>query len=338
MTGAGQNRPSAPAALLLALLVCALGAAEAPNIVRPAPGVTGDPFMGTWSGSFRADSGEKGPFVMQVVPLGGDAYSLWVRMGEHGSRYQIQGARADGKLRFRGRYEMASGTDEAAYDLGGEIADDRVVGTFASSELNGVIELRRQRQSLPPRGPPAEAVRLYDGSFGENWQRAGGGSPDWAILPDGAWEVGAVDLETRKDFAGFRLHLEFWLPLQPAARGEQRGRSGVVVGGACEVHLLDTFGQEPGKGSCGAIFGVAAPRLDACLPPLEWQALDISLRAAALDAAGKPVQPAEITVALNGVVLHDRRKLDDVRRAPIRLRAGGSPVRFRNIWILPADE
>jgi hypothetical protein len=293
---------------------------------------SGDSFLGTWEGSYRAESGERGPFLMQVVPLGSSRHLLWVRMGEHGSRYEIPGVGEKGKLRFSGRFQYASGTDEAAYDLTGEIAGDAASGKFASSELNGTIELKKRRYATQSQEPPAGAIVLYRGST-DLWRRRDGTAPDWIVRPDGSLEAGGSDIETRQSFASLSLHLEFLLPLEAEARGQQRGNGGVVVGGACEVHILDSFAREPTKDSCGAILGAAAPRTEACLPPLEWQVFDITLHAPQTDAGGRQIQPAEITVALNGVVLHERWRLAECRGAPIRLRAGGSPIRFRNIWI-----
>ncbi|MBI5769070.1 MAG: DUF1080 domain-containing protein [Verrucomicrobia bacterium] len=289
----------------------------------------GDPFMGRWTGTFRADSGETGLFQLQVVPLGAGAYSLWVRMGGQGSRFEIKGAGGSGRLGFRGRYQYASGTDEASYELVGEMAGDRATGTFTSSELSGTIELARERQDVAPVTAPAGAVTLSGRSAAEHWRRADEKAADWPQLADGSMQAGATDLVTTASYGSFRLHVEFLLPFEPDARGPARAPSGIVVGGNCRIHILDSFAQEPTKGSCGAIFGIAAPRTEACLPPLQWQSFDITVRRP--EAGAGP----EVTVVLNGHTLHERRRLDDGGVAPIRLRAGGSPVRFRNIWLQP---
>ncbi|MBI2497751.1 MAG: DUF1080 domain-containing protein, partial [Opitutae bacterium] len=288
-----------------------------------------------WEGRY-IESAETGPFQVQVIPQGKGSYQLWVRMGEAGSRYQVQGARENDRLVFQGRFQVVSGTDDAAYELTGEISGNRLTGSFDSPEGSGRIELARvARAQLVPTPRPEGAVQLFDGTNLAGWRRADGGPVEWRLLSDGSMVAAGTDLVTRDTYSGFRLHVEFLLPLLAEARGQERANSGIIVAGLHEVHILDSFGEEPTKGGCGAIFGVAAPRLDACLPPLEWQAFDITLRAPAVDAAGRQAQGAEITVELNGVPLHDRLQLKDFRRAPLRLRSGGGGVRFRNIWIQP---
>jgi hypothetical protein len=237
----------------------------------------------------------------------------------------VAGTREGDTLRFRGRFQAGSGTDEAAYDLGGTIVRRRLTGTFSSPEASGTIELALVPvAALPGEAVPPGAAVLFDGAMLDRWQRADGKPADWLVRNDGSLEAGTADLVSREDFGDFRLQLEFLLPLEPAARGGRRAGGGLVLGGDCEIRLADSFGLDPTKESCGAIASGTAPRADACRPPLEWQTLDVVLRA-----------PGELTVTLNGVVLHERHRFDGHRRGPLRLRAGGSPVRFRNIWLQP---
>ncbi|MFB3902389.1 MAG: DUF1080 domain-containing protein [Acidobacteriota bacterium] len=287
----------------------------------------GDPFLGRWQGHYQLESSYSGPFETDVVPLGKGAYQLWVRMGERGSRYEIQGLRQGDKVLFQGRFQVVEGTDDAAYDLTGEISDGRLTGRFESPEGNGTIELAKlsasNRASV---NPPDGAVTLFEGRGLQEWKAVDGGRIAWKVTDGGALEASGADLVSKQAFGTFRLHLEFLLPLMPEARGQERANSGIVVAGSSEVHILDSFGEEPTAESCGAIFGIAAPRLNACLPPLEWQAMDVTLRA------------GEITVTLNGVTIHERRKILSFQQSPVRLRSTGSPVRFRNIWVRPLED
>jgi hypothetical protein len=114
---------------------------------------------------------------------------------------------------------------------------------------------------------------------------------------------------------------------------------------------LDSFGLNiyrgrPGEETqeCGAFYQLVKPLLNMSLPPLSWQTYDIEFTKAAFDAQGKTqVEPAVVTIRLNGVLIHENQKLvsntllgDPVTPAdgPIRFQAHGDPVRYRNIWIV----
>ncbi len=166
----------------------------------------------------------------------------------------------------------------------------------------------------------------------------------WQALADGSMKVVKGNNRTRRSFGDIRLHLEFMVPFEPAGRGQKRGNSGLYLQNRYEVQVLDSFGLEPGKGDCGALYGVAPPKVNASLPPLTWQTYDIIFRAARLDAAGKVRQPPVITVLHNGRTIHLRQELPDSTRAagasghaakgPLMLQEHGHPVRYRNIWLV----
>jgi hypothetical protein len=88
-----------------------------------------------------------------------------------------------------------------------------------------------------------------------------------------------------------------------------------------------------------------------CAKPGVWQSYDIIFRAPrfAMDPDEKPrkIENARITVIHNGVVIHNNVVVKSKTGAgfpespapgPIMLQDHGSPVRFRNIWIIPLTE
>ena len=166
----------------------------------------------------------------------------------------------------------------------------------------------------------------------------------WQALADGSMKVVKGNNLTRRSFGDIRLHLEFMIPFEPAGRGQKRGNSGLYLQNRYEVQVLDSFGLAPGKGDCGALYGIAPPKVNASLPPLTWQTYDIIFRAARLDAAGKVRQPPVITVLHNGRTIHLRQELPASTRGagasghaakgPLMLQEHGHPVRYRNIWLV----
>ena len=206
--------------------------------------------------------------------------------------------------------------------------------------------------------PPKDAVVLFDGKSLDGWvKRNGKDKAGWKLLDGGIMQSGGGDIMTEKTFDGhFKLHVEFRVPYMPKATGQGRGNSGVYVQGRYEVQILDSYGLESKNNDCGAIYEVAAPKVNACKAPTVWQSYDIEFTAPKC-ADGKLVEPARMTVYQNGVKIHDEVRLakkdkdgkeeivtntraglggDPCSPGPILLQDHGNPVQFRNIWLLPA--
>jgi hypothetical protein len=165
----------------------------------------------------------------------------------------------------------------------------------------------------------------------------------WKPMPDGSMEVGKRDNHTVGKFADVQLHIEFRCPLEPNRAGQGRGNSGVYLQGRYEVQVLDSFGLVPGGGDCGAIYGVAPPKVNTSLPPLRWQTYDITFHAPRLGPDGKIIKHAEMTVLHNGIEIHDRQVIRTTTRAggsgalakaPLMVQDHGNKVRYRNIWLI----
>jgi hypothetical protein len=195
--------------------------------------------------------------------------------------------------------------------------------------------------------PPKGAVILFDGKDFSQWvKRDGKGEVKWT-LKDGVMEgvKGHGDIITKDKFAGsFKLHVEFRVPYEPGGAGQGRGNSGVYLQGRYEVQILDSYGLKPGKNDCGAIYGVAAPTVNACKAPTVWQTYDIEFTAPKCEN-GKKTEPARMTVSQNGVKIHDNVAIttdnttsglggDVCTPGPILLQDHGHPVQFRNVWLL----
>lgn len=196
--------------------------------------------------------------------------------------------------------------------------------------------------------PPAGAIVLFDGKNLDQWTKDDGKSPvPWKLVDGGVMEVKGGNIITKKQFDGhFKLHVEFRVPYMPMATGQARGNSGVYLQGRYEVQVLDSYNSPTyPMGVCGAIYQVAAPRVNACKAPTIWQTYDIEFHAPVCQN-GKKVQPARMTVFQNGIKTHEDVKIpldntvggrggDPCTPGPIMLQDHGNPVQFRNIWLLP---
>lgn len=192
---------------------------------------------------------------------------------------------------------------------------------------------------------PRDAIALFDGKNLDNWVQINGkDKPTWKLVEGGAMEVNKGNIMTRQKFDGhFKLHVEFRVPYLPKAEGQARGNSGVYVQGRYEVQILDSYGLKSKDNDCGAIYGVAAPRVNACKAPTVWQSYDIEFFAPVCQN-GKKIEPARMTVFQNGIKIHDDVKIptdnttaglggDPCTPGPIMLQDHGNPVQFRNIWL-----
>jgi hypothetical protein len=207
-------------------------------------------------------------------------------------------------------------------------------------------EDRKDAETTPP---PPGAIVLFDGHDFSKWlKRDGKSEVKWTLRDGGVMEGvrGHGDIITKETFTGkFKLHVEFRVPYEPNGKGQDRGNSGVYVQGRYEVQILDSYGLKSEKNDCGAIYGVAAPSVNACKAPTVWQSYDIDYTAPKFEN-GKKTEPARMTVYQNGVKIQDNVSIpvdnttsglggDPATPGPIMLQDHGHPVQFRNVWLLP---
>jgi hypothetical protein len=193
--------------------------------------------------------------------------------------------------------------------------------------------------------PPGAHV-LFDGSNLEHWEKPGGGAASWKLV-DGAMEIvgRSGSIQTRKSFGDMRLHLEFRTPAMPGKAGQARANSGVYIQDRYEVQILDSHGVDPvTSGDCGAIYKVAAPRVNRSAPPEQWQTFDTDYKAPKFDGSGNKQASAKVTVLHNGVAIHQDAEIsaptgaalvkgEPKQPGPLVLQDHGDPVQFRNIWV-----
>ena len=208
-----------------------------------------------------------------------------------------------------------------------------------SLTLGKNLNLKKITRTPPTMGKmaPKGAITLFDGSNKDEWQGGRLDEKTKLLNTDGS------DIRTKRKFNDYHMHIEFLLPYRPAARGQGRGNSGFYQIDHFEVQILDSFGLEGLHNECGGIYSIKDSDVNACLPPLSWQAYDVDFTNAR-SKDGKKVKNAKITVRLNGLVIHENfeipRKTGGSRGepegtpGPIKLQGHGNPLQFRNIWIV----
>jgi len=203
-------------------------------------------------------------------------------------------------------------------------------------------------QTTQPATRPADAIALFDGtqeSLDNNWTYRDGKPVGWTVA-DGVATSKHLDIISREKYQDFTLHVEFNEPnMDASVKGQARGNSGVYLQGRYEIQVLDSYGIDPDKGECGAIYNQKAPDVNACLPPGEWQTYDITYKAAKFDADGKKTANARVTVIQNGKKIQDDIEIlhttgseymkESADPGPIMLQYHHNSVIFRNVWIVP---
>ncbi len=205
--------------------------------------------------------------------------------------------------------------------------------------------------------PPSDAVVLFNGTDVSQWVAAKDGSPaDWTVT-DGVMTVkkgGAGNIETRRKFKDYQLHLEWKIPASITGEGQGRGNSGVFLASlgqgdaGYELQIMDSYNNPTyTNGMLGSIYKQAVPLANAARKPGEWSSYDIVWTAPRFNDDGTVKSPAHATVFLNGVLVENNFALKgqtlyvgqpfykSYDTAPIKLQAHGDksePISFRNIW------
>jgi hypothetical protein len=286
--------------------------------------------QGEYKGRVTLEGGEQ-DFGVQLVAGGDRHFDAVAYPGglpgegwDGGSKIQAEGKRSGGTLEF-----TSGGT--------AELQDGELVVHGADGQLIGRLKkVHRKSRTLEMPAPPG-AVVLFDGTSAEAF--VNGRMTDDGLLMQG--------VTSRETFQDFRLHLEFRTPFMPAARGQGRGNSGAYMQGRYEVQILDSFGLEGRDNECGGIYGVKPPDVNMAYPPLSWQTYDVEFTAARYDESGKKTSDARMTVRHNGVLIHNDVSIPADTRGgvlpagpepgPLYLQEHGSPVHFKNIWIVKRD-
>ena len=205
--------------------------------------------------------------------------------------------------------------------------------------------------------PPSDAIVLFGGKNESQWVSAQDKSRAKWIVHGGILTVNkaAGNIETKRTFRDYQLHIEWKIPKDITGSGQARGNSGVFLASTgpgdagYELQVLDSYNNKTYvNGQAGSIYKQSAPLVNANRKPGKWQTYDVVWTAPVFNADGSLKSPAFVTVFFNGVLVQNHFRLQGqtlyvgkpfykaYERAPIKLQAHGDasqPISFRNIWV-----
>lgn len=205
---------------------------------------------------------------------------------------------------------------------------------------------------------PSDAIILFNGKNLNEWvstndtTKAAG----WKVA-DGIITVDKTkgNIQTKRKFMDYQLHLEYRIPENIAGEGQARGNSGVFLASTgpgdagYEIQVLDNYNNKTYvNGQAGSIYKQYIPLANACKKPGEWQTYDIIWTVPRFNADGTLKSAARVTAFHNGVLIQNNVELKGPTlyigtpsykphgACPLKLQAHGDPsepISFKNIWV-----
>ena len=205
---------------------------------------------------------------------------------------------------------------------------------------------------------PSDAIVLLGpGTALREWASMDGKGAGWTFNKDGSMTVkkGAGNIQTRRSFDNYQLHLEWRVPAGISGNDQGRGNSGLFLvstgsgDAGYELQILDSYNNKTYvNGQAGSIYKQSPPLVNAMRPPGQWQTYDIVWNAPRFNPDGSIKSPARVTAFHNGLLIQDNFVLTGETAwqglpkykahgpSPIKLQDHGDPsqpISFRNIWI-----
>lgn len=206
--------------------------------------------------------------------------------------------------------------------------------------------------------PPADAIVLFDGTNLDQWTSVNKANApaEWTVS-DGVVTVkkGVGNIQTKRSFTDYQLHLEWRIPENITGEGQARGNSGLFLASTgpgdegYEIQILDSYNNRTySNGQAGAIYKQHIPLANANKKPGKWQTYDVVWTAPRFNDDGSLKSPARVTAFINGVLVQNDAELQGTTvyigkpsykkhgPAPIKLQDHGDPsepISFRNIWV-----
>jgi len=208
------------------------------------------------------------------------------------------------------------------------------------------------------RDAPSDAIVLFDGKNLDQWvlTKDTTSAAKWIVADDVFTVDKSVgDIQTKRKFTDFQLHIEYRIPTNITGSGQARGNSGIFLAalpwgaGGYELQVLDNYNNKTYvNGQVGSIYKQSIPLANAALQPGKWQTYDVVWTAPRFNEDGSVKSPARVTAFHNGILVQNNFELRGdtpyigqpaYRKhgpSPIKLQAHGDksePISYRNVWV-----
>ncbi|MCX6620273.1 MAG: DUF1080 domain-containing protein, partial [Acidobacteria bacterium] len=215
------------------------------------------------------------------------------------------------------------------------------------------IDRPRPRMVTPgvkPGDPPSDAIVLFNGKDLSHWMSRKKGvlsAPGWTLGKGYVECTGkGGDLVSKEKFGDAQFHIEWAAPVKIEGTSQWRGNSGILLMERYEIQVLDSWDNPSyADGQAGSIYGQWPPLVNPVRRPGEWQSYDIAFEAPKFNG-DQVVKRANVTVFLNGILLHNRKEIIGAMahrqvgvykahagEESLGLQDHDTPVRYRNIWV-----
>ncbi len=125
--------------------------------------------------------------------------------------------------------------------------------------------------------PPSDAIILFDGKNLDEWVSAQDHTPAQWTVADGTMKVskakGVGNIETKRSFKNYQLHVEWKIPASIEGTGQGRGNSGIFLASTgpgdagYELQVLDAYNNKTYvNGMAGSLYKQAIPLANPALP------------------------------------------------------------------------
>ncbi|HVG17226.1 MAG TPA: DUF1080 domain-containing protein, partial [Chitinophagaceae bacterium] len=136
-----------------------------------------------------------------------------------------------------------------------------------------------------PGQPPSDAIILFNGDSLTQWVSSRDTTKPAAWITSGdVFKVkkGTGNIQTRKSFMDYQLHIEWRIPMDIKGSSQGRGNSGVFLAGygrgdeGYELQVLDSYNNPTYvNGQAGSVYKQHIPLVNVNRPPGEWNVYDI---------------------------------------------------------------
>src|SRR5215471_9424631 len=166
--------------------------------------------------------------------------------------------------------------------------------------------------------PPSDAIILFDGKNLDEWVAVKDQTPAQWVVGEGVMTVNkaAGNIETKRKFKNYQLHIEWRIPENITGSGQARGNSGVFLASTgpgdagYELQVLDSYDNKTYvNGQAASIYKQSPPLVNANRKPGEWQTYDVVWTAPTFGDDGSMKTPGYVTAFFNGVLVQNHFQL-----------------------------